>query len=71
MSLVRLIGTAATLLGVASAWPHQRRDIDNTQPLGTNPIGQFSVQYLGEQISDNSCSHRDLGFAGQLAVRNI
>lgn len=40
--------------------------IDNTQPEGTNPIGNFSVEYLGEQKASNSCSRRDLGFAGHI-----
>ena len=40
--------------------------VDNTQPEGENLIGDFSVEFLGEQSSDNSCSRRDLGFAGQL-----
>ncbi|KOS22104.1 hypothetical protein ESCO_001905 [Escovopsis weberi] len=42
---------------------------DNTQPAGENPIGKFSVQYLGEQRSSNSASRRDLGFAGQIGGR--
>ncbi|KAI5456902.1 hypothetical protein BGZ63DRAFT_365760 [Mariannaea sp. PMI_226] len=40
--------------------------IDNTQPEGENPIGDFSVEFLGEQVASNSASHRDLGFTGQL-----
>jgi len=39
---------------------------DNTQPYGTNPIGGFSVEFLGNQTSDNSCSMRDLGFMGHM-----
>lgn len=42
-------------------------DVDNTQPAGVNPIGKFSVTYLGEQLADNSASRRDLGFAGSIA----
>lgn len=52
-------------LGVASAAPSPR-DIDNTQPVGTNLIRNFSVHFLGNQKSDNSCNHRDLGFAGHI-----
>lgn len=40
--------------------------MDNTQPVGTNPIENFTVEFLGNQVADNSASHRDLGFAGQL-----
>jgi len=43
------------------------RGIDNTQPVGTNPILKFSTQFLGNQTADNSCSHRDLGFTGHIA----
>lgn len=39
---------------------------DNTQPVGTNPISKFETKYLGQQNANNSCSHRDLGFTGQL-----
>jgi len=39
---------------------------DNTKPYGTNLIGRFSVEFLGNQSSDNSCSLRDLGFMGQI-----
>ncbi|UNI21203.1 hypothetical protein JDV02_007213 [Purpureocillium takamizusanense] len=41
--------------------------VDNTQPTGHNPIGGFTAEYLGEQLADNSCSRRDLGFAGSIA----
>ncbi|KAI0827819.1 hypothetical protein F5Y06DRAFT_308477 [Hypoxylon sp. FL0890] len=44
----------------------QRRDGDPTQPVGTNPISKFSIMYLGQQTANNSCSHRDLGFTGEL-----
>lgn len=40
---------------------------DGTLPVGVNPIKNFSTQYLGRQTADNSCSHRDLGFTGQIA----
>lgn len=39
---------------------------DHTQPYGTNPITNFTVEFLGYQTADNSCSHRDLGFTGQI-----
>ncbi|KAK8131797.1 hypothetical protein PG984_008235 [Apiospora sp. TS-2023a] len=42
---------------------------DNTQPAGVNLISHnhtFATQYLGLQLADNSASHRDLGFTGQL-----
>ncbi|KAK3076419.1 hypothetical protein LTS18_013059, partial [Coniosporium uncinatum] len=55
------------LLGLSTAYgnPLQKR-ADNTQPAGTNPIKISSVNYLGEQTSDNTCSHRDLGFTGKI-----
>ncbi|KAM5349678.1 hypothetical protein ACJ41O_006183 [Fusarium nematophilum] len=40
--------------------------VDNTQPEGENPIGEMTVEFLGHQVADNSASHRDLGFTGQL-----
>ncbi|KAK8121550.1 hypothetical protein PG999_005670 [Apiospora kogelbergensis] len=43
--------------------------IDNTQPAGVNVISHdhtFTTEYLGLQLADNSASHRDLGFTGQL-----
>jgi hypothetical protein len=40
--------------------------VDNTQPEGDNPIGDFTVEFLGTQSSSNSASRRDLGFTGQL-----
>ncbi|KAM0245896.1 hypothetical protein ACHAP5_005046 [Fusarium lateritium] len=40
--------------------------VDNTQPDGENPIGNFTVEFLGTQSSSNSASRRDLGFTGQL-----
>ena len=43
------------------------RSVDNTQPVGTNPITKFSTEFLGKQTSNNSCSHRDLGFTGHIA----
>ncbi|KAF7554430.1 hypothetical protein G7Z17_g2882 [Cylindrodendrum hubeiense] len=43
-----------------------RDQVDNTQASGTNPIGDLTVKFLGNQVADNSCSHRDLGFTGHL-----
>ena len=40
---------------------------DNTQPYGTNAVSNFTVSFLGTQRSNNSASHRDLGFAGSLS----
>lgn len=40
--------------------------VDNTLPEGENSIGGFTVESLGEQQAANSCSRRDLGFAGHL-----
>ncbi|ORY61774.1 uncharacterized protein BCR38DRAFT_348580 [Pseudomassariella vexata] len=39
---------------------------DNTQAAGVNPITLFKTEYLGIQLADNSASHRDLGFTGEL-----
>lgn len=39
---------------------------DNTQAYGRNPISKFRVDFLGYQAADNSCSHRDLGFTGDI-----
>jgi hypothetical protein len=45
----------------------KRPIVDNTQSVGINPITKFSTQFLGYQTSNNSCSHRDLGFTGHIA----
>ncbi|GAP92754.1 putative conserved secreted protein [Rosellinia necatrix] len=58
-ALIASLGVAAVL-----GTPLERRD--DTQPVGTNPI-KATTQFLGKQTSSNSCSHRDLGFTGQLA----
>jgi hypothetical protein len=47
------------------AGPVNKRD--DTQPVGNNPITKFTVQILGNQTADNSCSHRDLGFTGSIS----
>jgi hypothetical protein len=62
MMLLSLILSSVSLPTVFAS-PLTKRD--NTQPVGTNPI-KFKTQYLGEQIADNSCSHRDLGFTGSI-----
>lgn len=41
-------------------------NVDNTKPHGINPITNFTVEFLGEQTADNSCSRRDLGFMGHI-----
>ncbi|VUC21574.1 unnamed protein product [Clonostachys rosea] len=56
----------ATITLASSACAAPASSLDNTQPAGENPIGEFSVEYLGNQDADNSCSHRDLGFAGHI-----
>ena len=61
-SLITILAAAATTAHGAAL--HRR---DDTQPVGTNPVGGFTVQHLGYQTADNSCSHRDLGFAGHIA----
>ncbi|KAI2633101.1 hypothetical protein GGS26DRAFT_66829 [Hypomontagnella submonticulosa] len=43
-----------------------RRQDDPTQPVGSSPITTFLTAYLGRQNANNSCSHRDLGFTGEL-----
>lgn len=66
MSFSKLCAAIA-LFGVAQASPTMwNRQNDNTQPVGTNPIGKVSADLLGDQVADNSCSHRDLGFAGHI-----
>ena len=62
-----LLFTSLALGLVASASPITRRAVDNTLAVGVNPIGNFSVDHLGVQTSNNSCSHRDLGFTGSIA----
>jgi hypothetical protein len=52
-------------LGIATAFATPLVKRDNTQAVGINPI-KFTAQFLGEQTSDNSCSHRDLGFTGRI-----
>lgn len=59
IDMFSLIATTALLFASSHAQ-------DNTKPYGTNPIGGFSVEFLGNQTSDNSCSLRDLGFMGQI-----
>jgi hypothetical protein len=59
---IALLGISATV-----ASPVDKRTVDNTQPAGSNPIAVASTQFLGAQASDNSCSKRDLGFAGRIA----
>ncbi|KAF9889563.1 hypothetical protein FE257_007273 [Aspergillus nanangensis] len=59
---------AASLLGLASASSVRRQSPpDNTQPTGKNPVSVGRTNFLGEQHSNNSCTHRDLGFTGLFA----
>lgn len=69
--ILRIPLLLASVLPAALADPHakhqHRRADDPTQPVGTNPLtGHFSTAYLGQQNANNSCSHRDLGFTGEL-----
>lgn len=50
----------------SSVRQRQQDGTDPTQPVGTNPISKFETQYLGQQNPNNSCSHRDLGFTGEI-----
>jgi hypothetical protein len=60
MKSTTLLSAAATAAVVLADPP------DNTQPYGTNPVNISSVDFLGDQLT-NSCTHRDLGFVGQVA----
>ncbi|KAK8068698.1 hypothetical protein PG994_005314 [Apiospora phragmitis] len=49
-----------------------QEDLDNTRPAGVNIISHdhtFTTNFLGLQLANNSASHRDLGFTGQLGGR--
>ncbi|OTB01875.1 hypothetical protein M426DRAFT_323106 [Hypoxylon sp. CI-4A] len=73
--LLALLASPALIHGGAStSSPYtnmiaQRQADDPTQPTGTNPISNFEAVFLGEQNANNSCSHRDLGFTGELQGR--
>jgi hypothetical protein len=56
------------LLGISAAFASTltKRTVDNTQPVGTNPMTVSSTQFLGIQTSANSCSKRDLSFTGRI-----
>ncbi|KAI1284025.1 hypothetical protein F5Y07DRAFT_407527 [Xylaria sp. FL0933] len=59
---------ALASISVAIAKPicsHARRQ-SGTDPVSTSPIVNFKTEFLGTQVASNSCSHRDLGFTGQL-----
>ncbi|QKX59715.1 uncharacterized protein TRUGW13939_06855 [Talaromyces rugulosus] len=60
--------TVVTLLAMASIYTSNDSIPNNTQPVGSNPVIIANVDYLGEQRT-NSCTHRDLGFLGQLTGR--
>ncbi|GKT91439.1 conserved secreted protein [Colletotrichum tofieldiae] len=65
LALAALLATTSTS-NFASAHPVAPR-MDSTTAVGTNPIANPKVEYLGLQKADNSCSHRDLGFTGAIA----
>jgi len=66
----KIFSKMASKLGIDSSSPFEavflNRNVDNTQPHGTNPIKKFTVEFLGNQTADNSCSQRDLGFMGHI-----
>jgi hypothetical protein len=64
VALAESLPTSAT--PVTDTQPSPTTTVDNTQPTGTNPIKLASVERLGYQLANNSCSHRDLGFTGKL-----
>ncbi|KAI1403956.1 hypothetical protein F4819DRAFT_186187 [Hypoxylon fuscum] len=64
--LISLVLVNGNEPGTILSNPVKQRQLDNTQPVGTNPISKFETQYLGQQNANNSCSHRDLGFTGEL-----
>lgn len=65
-SLLVLAG-AAGAFGTPAVANYKRQDQPRgTNPVGTNPIVNFQTEFLGNQVASNSCSHRDLGFTGQL-----
>ncbi|KAK4643712.1 hypothetical protein QC761_405800 [Podospora bellae-mahoneyi] len=67
-SLAEAATTTTALDNTATATLPNKVVIDNTLPSGTNPLANNieNVTWLGYQIANNSCSHRDLGFAGKL-----
>ncbi|KXH42985.1 hypothetical protein CSIM01_01739 [Colletotrichum simmondsii] len=68
-----LLPLATALLAIGTNLAHANplqvltAGMDSTLPVGTNPIVNPKVEYLGFQHADNSCSHRDLGFTGSIA----
>lgn len=73
IALVMISSRPWTILAAVSAafaaptLDNRQALVDNTLPRGTNPITKFTTQLLGRQVADNSCSHRDLGFTGEIA----
>ncbi|WYZ41146.1 hypothetical protein EsH8_V_000041 [Colletotrichum jinshuiense] len=67
LALAALLASASGPSNFASANPVPRSAMDSTTAVGTNPIANPRVEYLGLQKADNSCSHRDLGFTGAIA----
>lgn len=43
--------------------------VDNTREYGRNKITIASTEWLGYQLSANTCARRDLGFTGKLGDR--
>lgn len=58
------LGLSAAI-ALPSSSTHRKRQ-DGTAPVGINPIVNFRTEFLGTQTASNSCSHRDLGFTGEL-----
>ena len=53
-------------LAIAAPGTCRSKRQDGTAPVGNNPIINFQTTFVGTQTANNSCSHRDLGFAGEL-----
>ncbi|KAK4466810.1 hypothetical protein QBC42DRAFT_342690 [Cladorrhinum samala] len=72
VSLTTIIGVNSTItptITTATATTTQTTFTtltDSTAPQDLNPISIRSVRWLGYQTANNSCSHRDLGFTGEL-----
>ncbi|KAK8084197.1 hypothetical protein PG997_005468 [Apiospora hydei] len=60
---------ATSCIGLRNLTSSPQETIDNTRPVGNNIISHdhtFTTEFLGLQLANNSASHRDLGFTGQL-----
>ncbi|KAK8045657.1 hypothetical protein PG993_005681 [Apiospora rasikravindrae] len=71
--LIVLSQVAATsCIGLRNLTFSPQKTIDNTKPVGNNIISHnhtSTTEFLGLQLANNSASHRDLGFTGQLGDR--